>query len=184
MPGQIQAVPGTNTIYATMQASIARSDDESSVMADPRSSYRLRGMLTREQGWTHRGGRWPSSRGMGFYSDPAAPSSMIFGGDECCAAPGDFEPWRFGNQGTQSLKFIMGTCKDSVGGTVSGAIVQGFITATDAFVGETTADSNGRYELGTPNPGTQHYLVAYRAGAPDIAGTTVNTLTPTNRDGT
>jgi hypothetical protein len=78
----------------------------------------------------------------------------------------------------------MGKCKDSVNAGVSGAIVQGFITATDAYVGETTADSLGNYELGTPYPATNHYLVAYRAGSPDIAGTTVNTLQPTNKDGT
>ena len=38
---------------------------------------------------------------------------------------------------------------------------------------------------GTDTPaGTQHYLVAYKPGSPDTAGTTVNTLTPTNVDGT
>ena len=64
-------------------------------------------------------------------------------------------------------------------------VVQGFLTETDALVRETTADSNGRYELGTEYASpTQHYLVAYSAGSPDIAGTTVNTLTATNRDGT
>ena len=90
---------------------------------------------------------------------------------------------RFG-RGNGATKFIMGTCKDNASNTVSGAVVQGFLTATDAYVGETTADSNGNYELGTPYPATAHYLVAYRAGSPNIAGTTVNTLTPTNRDGT
>jgi protocatechuate 3,4-dioxygenase beta subunit len=88
------------------------------------------------------------------------------------------------SRGNGSTKFIQGVCKDSNNNTVSGAIVQGFITATDIYVGETTCDSNGNYELGTVYPATSHYLVAYRAGSPDIAGTTVNTLTPTNRDGT
>jgi hypothetical protein len=92
--------------------------------------------------------------------------------------------WQKGGRGNGSVKFIMGQCFDAGSLGVSGAIVQGFLTANDQIVGETTADSNGRYELGTPYPGAQHYLVAYRAGSPDICGTTVNTLTPTNRDGT
>jgi hypothetical protein len=67
---------------------------------------------------------------------------------------------------------------------VSGATVQGFRTSDDLFVGETTADSSGNYELATVYPATNHYLVAYKAGSPDITGATVNTLQPTNRDGT
>ena len=94
------------------------------------------------------------------------------------------QPIQRAARGGSQLKYIIGTCYDSVGGTVSGATVQGFVTATDTFVRETTADSNGRYELGTEYPATNHYLVAYRAGSPDIAGTTVNTLQGTNRDGT
>ena len=120
---------------------------------------------------------------MGFYTDPAAAQIAIFSQDMGSDTPGEWEPWQFGNQGTQSLKYIIGVCRDSGGNTVSGAVVQGFLTATDAFVRETTADSNGRYELGTEYPSQSHYLVAYRAGAPDIAGTTVNTLQGTNRDG-
>jgi hypothetical protein len=67
---------------------------------------------------------------------------------------------------------------------VSGAVVQAFRTSDDVLVAETTADSNGQYEAGRCETGVSHYLVAYRAGSPDIAGTTVNTLTGTNRDGT
>lgn len=87
-------------------------------------------------------------------------------------------------RGNGAVKFIMGQCKDAGGNAVGGAVVQGFLTATDAFVTETACDDKGYYELGTPNRGVSHYLVAYRAGSPDIAGTTVNTLVPTNRDGT
>jgi hypothetical protein len=120
---------------------------------------------------------------MGFYSDPAVPAALVFGLDESSDSPGDWEPFHYGFGGSQSTKFIVGECRDSLGAVVSGAVVQGFLTATDGFVAETTSDANGRYELGTPNPGAQHYIVAYRAGSPDIAGTTVNTLVPTNRDG-
>lgn len=78
----------------------------------------------------------------------------------------------------------MGTTKDASSVPIGGAVVQTFVTSTDAYVSETTSDDNGRYEAGTPNAGVAHYLVAYIPGSPDRAGTTVNTLIPTNRDGT
>lgn len=96
-----------------------------------------------------------------------------------------YEPYSCDGEGTQSRNFIRGVCKDSVGTPVANAIVQGFVTATDAFVGEVTANTDGTYLLGTEQlKTTPHYLVAYKAGAPDTAGTTVNTLLATNVDGT
>lgn len=96
-----------------------------------------------------------------------------------------FEPYSCDGEGTQSRNFIRGTCKDSVGTPIANAIVQGFVTATDAFVGEVQANTDGTYNLGTEQlKTTPHYLVAYKAGSPDVSGTTVNTLLPTNVDGT
>lgn len=122
---------------------------------------------------------WPAS---GFMSGDRSAGFCMFGQDmaECDW----WSPLQRVARGNGATKFIRGVCKDSGGNTVSGAIVQGFLTATDAYVGETACDSYGNYELGTPYPGAAHYLVAYRAGSPDISGTTVNTLLPTNRDGT
>lgn len=159
-------------------------NDEFSTLWDPKWVYQRRGPSTDRRSisaWSHSDGRWPARSG--FVSDPAAPASTVLSSDLSTHIGGNFSPWHFGQGGTQSLKFIMGRCKDSDGNGVSGATVQGFVTATDTFERETTANSNGDYELGTQWAGVQHYLVAYRAGAPDIAGTTVNTLTPTNRDG-
>jgi hypothetical protein len=85
--------------------------------------------------------------------------------------------------GSQGLKFIMGRVADSSGNPIGGAVVRGFRSSNNMFVRETKSDSNGMYELGTEFAGEQHYLVAYVSGSPDIAGTTVNTLVPTNRDG-
>ena len=114
--------------------------------------------------------------------DASVSGYSLFGQD--CADFDAWSPWQRAMRGNGALKFIMGVCKDSNGATVSGAVVQGFLTATDTFVRETTCGSLGEYELGTEYPSTNHYLVAYRAGSPDIAGTTVNTLQGTNRDGT
>lgn len=124
---------------------------------------------------------WP--RTMALCGDVTMPMDL-FGQCGESSLSGRWSPVQRASRGNGATKFIRGVCKDSGGNTVSGAVVQGFLTATDTFVNETACDSFGNYELGTPYPGVAHYLVAYRAGSPDIAGTTVNTLTPTNRDGT
>lgn len=96
-----------------------------------------------------------------------------------------YEPYSCDGEGTQSRRFIRGTVLDSDSNPVANAIVQGFVTSTDAYVGEVTSNGDGTYTLGTDTlPGVAHYLVAYKPGSPDIAGTTVNTLTSTNVDGT
>jgi len=96
-----------------------------------------------------------------------------------------FEPYSCDGEGTSVSRFIKGTVVDANGDPAANAIVQGFVTATDAYVGQDVSRQDGSYTLATDTPaGTQHYLVAYKAGSPDVAGTTVNTLTSTNVDGT
>lgn len=50
-----------------------------------------------------------------------------------------------------------------------------FDTATDTIRGTTVSDANGNY-LVDGQIDTTYYLVAYKAGAPDVSGTTVNTI--------
>lgn len=96
-----------------------------------------------------------------------------------------FEPFSCDGEGTQTKRFIRGTVVDASDVPVANAIVQGFVTSTDAYVGQDVSRDDGTYLLGTETvPGVQHYLVAYKPGSPDTAGTTVNTLTSTNVDGT
>lgn len=96
-----------------------------------------------------------------------------------------YEPYSCDGEGTQSLKWILGQCLDVSGNPAAGAIVQCFRTSDDLFTGEVNANStDGKYAVPTPYAGVNHYVVAYKAGSPDIGGTTVNTLTPTNIDGT
>lgn len=134
-------------------------------------------------GWSYDllAARWPARSG--FMGDPAAPCSLIASQD-FGFTNGPFEPWLLGLGGCQALKFVMGRCLDISEVAVPNAVVQGFRTTTDEFVREVTADASGYYEFGTPFTGEGHYLVAYKAGSPDIFGTTANTLIPTNRDGT
>lgn len=96
-----------------------------------------------------------------------------------------FEPFTCDGPGTQSLKFLKGVCRDVSNNALSGVVVQAFRTSDDAFAGyEVQTRSDGSYDLPTNFPGVAHYAVAYLAGSPDRAGTTVNTLIPTNVDGT
>lgn len=100
-------------------------------------------------------------------------------------APDLFEPYSCDGAGTQSKNFLLGNCVDASDVAVANAIVQAFVTATDTFAGEVQANTDGSYVLGVEqSKATPHYLVAYKAGSPDIMGTTVNTLLPTNIDGT
>lgn len=96
-----------------------------------------------------------------------------------------YEPYSCDGEGCSVNKFIRGTVVDSSDVAVANAIVQGFRTSDDAYVGQDVSRDDGTYVLATDNAGSvQHYLVAYKPGSPDTAGTTVNTLTPTNVDGT
>jgi hypothetical protein len=83
------------------------------------------------------------------------------------------------------MNFLLGVCKDSNDVPVANANVQAFVTSTDEFKGQVFANVDGAYLLGVQSPkNVPHYLVAYKSGSPDVSGTTVNTLLPTNVDGT
>jgi hypothetical protein len=96
-----------------------------------------------------------------------------------------FEPYSCDGDGCSQNRFIRGTCVDASDVPIANAIVQAFRTTDDAFMGEVQGNTDGTYTVPVASvAGVQHYLVAYKAGSPDIAGTTVNTLTSTNVDGT
>lgn len=72
---------------------------------------------------------------------------------------------------------IRGVTKDSAGAVLGGCVVNWFDTATNVKLGTITSDANGVFEFRTAGqPPTTYYLVAYKSGSPDVAGTTVNTL--------
>lgn len=77
--------------------------------------------------------------------------------------------------GSTSALGIIGVTRDQYGTPVGSCVVQLFLTSTDALVIEGTSDVSGNFLLTTPFTG-QHFIVAYKATAPDIFGTTVNTL--------
>jgi hypothetical protein len=75
---------------------------------------------------------------------------------------------------------LTGTTRDSAGAALGNCVVDWFNTADDRLLGTTTSDANGLFEFRSAGqPPNAYYLVAYLAGSPDVAGTTVNTLVGT-----
>ena len=91
-----------------------------------------------------------------------------------------FGPFLQHIEGTPPLVLsISGITKDSVGSVLGGCVVKLYRTVDDALVGTTMSDvTTGEYKF-YASPYAAHYLVAYKAGSPDVAGTTVNTLVGT-----
>ena len=71
-----------------------------------------------------------------------------------------------------------GVSRDNLGAALGNCVIELFRTADDVQMLKTVSDSAGnfRFEVLTRGP---HYIVAYKAGSPDVAGTTINTLQPT-----
>jgi hypothetical protein len=74
---------------------------------------------------------------------------------------------------------VFGVTKDSTGAALGTCAVDLFRTADDVVMDRTVSDASGNYEFRSASLSTAYYVVAYRAGAPDVAGTTVNTLVGT-----
>ena len=120
---------------------------------------------------------WPNSRfaGCGDFDNGWAP---LFG--SCSVMDGTWEhPSVNGDEsGIGSYLKIRGTTRDGTGNPLGSVIVQVFRTSDDRYVSQCTSDGGGYYEACTPYPSVNHYLVCYKAGAPAVAGTSVNTLQP------
>ena len=118
---------------------------------------------------------WPTASMLG--DNGAAVSWM--GNNNTGGAYQSYETWAFGEGGTYRPKQISGIIYQSDGVTPQpGAIVELYLTSTNAPVAVATSGQDGSYSIGTPFTGQNHYVVAYLAGTPDVAGTSVNTLTP------
>jgi hypothetical protein len=84
--------------------------------------------------------------------------------------PGFYDP-------TQRVQVaISGITRDAAGAVLPNCAVRLFRTRDDLEIDQTTSDASGYYEFRSAIPVEQYYAVAYLTGAPDVAGTTVNTL--------
>jgi len=81
------------------------------------------------------------------------------------------------NMGTLNMS-MSGVSRDSTGAVLAAANVHIFRTEDNSFVAETTSDGSGAWSIPLLKGGP-FFIVAYKTGTPDIAGTTVNTLVPT-----
>lgn len=169
-----QTITGVNNQFSSAGSLI---DDDSYDLWAIHNSYYRRHSSTFGQidpnGWR----AWPYPKMMN--GDPT--NDWSEGGESYAWSPYN------AREGNASIKFIKGQIKDASGAAVAGAVVQAYLTSTDLTIQNlmvATSMSDGTYEVGTPYAGSAHYLIAYLAGSPDTAGTTVNTLVPTNRDGT
>jgi hypothetical protein len=77
---------------------------------------------------------------------------------------------------------ISGITKDSTGAVLASCTVHLFRTSDDVLIKQITSGADGSYSFGNLGGGglgglSSYYVVAYKAGSPDTAGTTVNTLT-------
>lgn len=75
------------------------------------------------------------------------------------------------------LSGIAGVTRDSAGAILASCDVHLFRTATDVEVDQTTSDGSGVYSFPNVTPAEAYYVLAYRAGSPDVTGATLNTLT-------
>lgn len=124
---------------------------------------------------------WPRGTFGGCGADASTPYAPI--GSDYSGRQG-FEPFSCDGDGTQTVRFIRGYSRDSGGAVLANAIVQAFVTSSDAAQVAVTSAADGFFAAPTETiPGVQHYLVAYKTGSPDVAGSTVNTLTSTTVDG-
>ena len=72
---------------------------------------------------------------------------------------------------------ITGVTRDGTGAALGNCVVDLFYTSNDTLRAQTTSDGSGNYRFAV-GPGAKHYMVAYKPGSPDLAGTTVNTIEP------
>lgn len=76
---------------------------------------------------------------------------------------------------SQKNERLSGTTLDASGQPLGSCVVHLFRTPSDVLVAQTTSDGAGAYVFDNPGSGP-FYVVAYKALAPDVAGTTANTL--------
>lgn len=117
-------------------------------------------------------------------SDVLWTRSRMVSGDPGVAAGTEIIPrtqfwWVIAPRGGGKRSRITGITKDSTGTALGGSVVHLYRTSDDVEVDQVTSDAgDGTYSVGAPTD-DQHYAVAYKPGSPDVAGTTVNTLTGT-----
>jgi hypothetical protein len=78
----------------------------------------------------------------------------------------------------ESNSRMVGISYDASGVALAGCTVKLFRTSDDSLVASTVSDGSGNWRFDSMEGGP-FYLVEYKSGAPDVFGTSPNTLTET-----
>ena len=151
----------------------------------------LRSSGRRQEGELYQGDI-PTLQELGFEPPPPWPKARFVGS----AIAGDLGigplhrvvyATRVTYTGGSGHKRLQGVCKDSAGSPLAGATCWAYRKDDDVansryrYQQEGTvgvSDAGGNYEVMVPT-NDQYGIVSYKAGAPDVAGVTVNTLVGT-----
>lgn len=113
---------------------------------------------------------------------PAVPRAMIVSQIGMTPArlgeiPGRGEWWVQTRQRPKPLWFaITGVTRDNTGAALGACTVKLFQTSNDAMIATMVSDASGNYTFWLRDSTSNYYVVSYKTGAPDVAGTTLNTL--------
>ena len=80
-------------------------------------------------------------------------------------------------QGAWANQSLVGVTYKSDGSVSASVAVALVLTSNNVVVAQTVSDASGNFRFDNPGTGP-YYCTMYLAGAPDFAGTTVNTLMP------
>jgi hypothetical protein len=116
----------------------------------------------------------------GDFSSPWWPGSGFLGDRAADVAVADpnmkwFEASDM-TRGRNSRFGLVGVTRDVYGSPLGGVTLKLFRTATDEVVSAVVSDPAGNYVLSTPFYPDAHYVVSYKAGSPDVFGSSINTL--------
>lgn len=121
------------------------------------------------------------------------PSSSMMSGDRSsgysqlgqdCSERRMWGPYAPAMRGQGMTKYIVGRCVDGDGIGISGVTIDLFRSSTDELVSTTGCDTDGYYAAPTQFSGENHYIIAREEGGTNRIGGSINTLVPTNIDGT
>lgn len=73
---------------------------------------------------------------------------------------------------------ISGITRDSAGAALGNCVVKVFRTGDDMLCCTAESDASGNYAISVDGNSYTRFIVSYKAGTPDISGTTANTLVP------
>lgn len=110
---------------------------------------------------------WPARATAGFVGDGGADVGILAG-------------VRWGNYdiaaGAASRFGFVGVTRDQWGTAIGACTVYLFRTSDNVLQDTTTSDPDGNFLLNTAYYPDTHYIVAHKAGSPDVDGVTPNTL--------